>query len=366
MSPIIPQKKRRVYKKKLALIIAAHNEELVLENTIRSAIKAGMRLEDIFVVDDNSSDATTDIAIQILGPMNCVKVLRSGKGLALTKGMRHFGLIKRYQWIHIADADGAFSPNYFKTFRRKLRVKYVAATGYVKSLPGGVISDYRAFEYTIGMELHRRFQALTHTVSVIPGPTSCFRADTIEKLNFANESPTEDFDVTLQIHRQKLGKVQFIHQAIAHTQDPKNLQDYTKQISRWNKGVIYGMRRHKIGRKLNRIDIYLSYQMIQTGLFFLNYVVLAPYLAVMHDSANYLAIAFLYDLLITAVLTILVAIRLRRFSIISALPNIYAMKWYSLFVFIKTLFQYGLRSQKDVASNGIWSTAGRRYKPTSL
>jgi biofilm PGA synthesis N-glycosyltransferase PgaC len=189
----------------LALLIAAHNEELVLGNTIKSALKAGMLPEHVYVVDDNSSDKTSAIARQLLGADNVIKVGRSGKGLALTKANKHFQLTRRYRWIHIADADGAFSPDYFKVFRKRLRVKYAAATGYVRSLPGGPISQYRVMEYTIGQEIHRRFQAMTHTVTVIPGPTSCFRADIFRQVDFANKSLCEDFDVTLQIHRKGLG-----------------------------------------------------------------------------------------------------------------------------------------------------------------
>jgi hypothetical protein len=47
--------KRRIYKRKLVLLLPAHNEELIIQATINSAIKAGQRKEDIFVVDDNST-----------------------------------------------------------------------------------------------------------------------------------------------------------------------------------------------------------------------------------------------------------------------------------------------------------------------
>ena len=40
----------------LALIIPAHNEELVIEATIISAMKAGQKRDDIYVVDDASTD----------------------------------------------------------------------------------------------------------------------------------------------------------------------------------------------------------------------------------------------------------------------------------------------------------------------
>src|SRR6185437_14966925 len=73
-------------RRKISLLIAAHNEELVIGQTLRSAIAAGMNPVHIYVVDDNSSDKTSAIAKQIIPAANVVKVHRSGKGLALTKG----------------------------------------------------------------------------------------------------------------------------------------------------------------------------------------------------------------------------------------------------------------------------------------
>jgi biofilm PGA synthesis N-glycosyltransferase PgaC len=348
----------------LALLIAAHNEETVLENTIRSALHAGMVREHIYVVDDNSTDKTSMIARSILGPTNVIKVGRSGKGLALTKANKHFNLTRRYRWIHIADADGGFSPDYFKIFRKSLRVKYAAATGYVRSLPGGPISQYRVLEYTVGQEIHRRFQALTHTITVIPGPTSCFRSDIFRQVDFANHSLTEDFDVTLQIHRKKLGKIQFIPEAVAYTQDPKNLADFTKQITRWNRGVMQGIRRHGIGRKFTRLDAYLSYQVMQNLIFFASYFILIPYLALTRSSVEVIATTFLYDVAITFGITLAVAMKARRFDIMGAFPHIYVFRFVSLYVFLKAFVEV-VFLQRFKHTEGTWTTV-ERYKQTTV
>lgn len=348
-------------RKNLALLIAGHNEELVIEQTLRSAINAGMDPADIYVVDDNSSDTTKKIAISVVGKDNVLRVKRSGKGLALTKGARKFKLTQRYQWIHIADADGGFAANYFNIFRDRLNPKFAAATGYVRSLPSSTVGQYRVFEYTIGMELHRRFQAMTHTVSVIPGPTSCFRADVFAAVNFANKSLTEDFDVTIQIHRQKLGKIQFIPQAVAYTQDPLTLGDFTKQITRWNRGVMQGIHRHRIGFKLSRLDAYLSYQVLQNFMLLFNYVVILPYLAITRHSAEVLAMAFLLDVLFLFSITLAIVAKTGRKDILSAFPQIYAYRWVQLFVFMKAFWDVIIRGKYRV-SEGVWGTAGRRYK----
>src|SRR5690606_16591996 len=126
-------------------------EELVLEHTLRSAIDAGLWPQDIFVVDDCSSDRTAEIARHVVGEMNILTVGRSGKGLAIHRINQNLRLTERYDWIHVADADGEFDQNYFRELTNNLDLSYAAATGYVTSLPGSYISKYRAFEYALGM-----------------------------------------------------------------------------------------------------------------------------------------------------------------------------------------------------------------------
>lgn len=359
--PSLPGMPKKNSKPVLALLIAAHNEELVLGKTIQSAIDAGMDPQHIYVVDDNSSDKTSLIAHSLVPVSNVIKVKRSGKGLALTKAGRRFKLAQKYRWIHIADADGAFAPDYFRIFRRELRVENAAATGYIKSLPGKRISEYRVFEYTVGMEIHRRLQTLLNVVPVIPGPTSCFRADVFAKVNFDNKSLTEDFDVTIQLHRKKLGKVQFIPKAVAYTQDPKTLADYTKQIKRWNRGGLQSMTRYKIGRRATSIDAYLSYQIIQNLLFFASYLLWVPYLAVSRHSLAFVAAAFVIDVFVTFVLTFLTAMRTQRWDVLSAFPQVYVLRWVSLGVFLQA-FTEVIILRKYRNQDGLWENhSTRRY-----
>jgi cellulose synthase/poly-beta-1,6-N-acetylglucosamine synthase-like glycosyltransferase len=345
----------------MCLLIAAHDEEMVLEATLRSALAAGMKPEHIYVVDDNSSDATSQIARSVLPRENVMKVQRSGKGVAIAKAAKKFALTSRYRWIHIADADGGFSPDYFTVFRKKLRVRYAAATGYVKSLPGKRISEYRVYEYTMGMELHRRIQSLLGVISIIPGPTSCFRADVFEKLDFTTLALTEDFDVTLQLHRQGLGKIQFIPEAVAYTQDPLTVKAFINQITRWNRGVLQGMKRHNVGKKLAPIDAYLSYQLIQSLLLFVNIFIWVPYMTATGGGSQFLATTFVLDVMLTFFINLLVAAKSKRWDVLSAFPIIYALKWVSLSIFIKAFVEVMIL-RKFRISKGYWDNeAGRRY-----
>lgn len=343
----------------LALIIAAHNEELVIENTIRSAIAAGIEPAHIYVVNDASTDKTALIARSLLGRANVMTVRHSGKGLAITKAARRFELTRRYQWIHLVDADCAFQPDYFSVLRAELKPTSAAATGYVKSMRGSVVSQYRVYEYTFGMEVVRRFQSMIGTIPIIPGPTSCFRADVFAKVRFDNGSIAEDFDVTLQVHRQGLGEIQFIEQAVVYTQDPATIADFVRQITRWNRGVLQGFVRHKIGSRISRLDAYLQYQLLTCLSMIVSYGLLIPLTALNKGLVTTLAVTFLADVLSTLGVVCYSAGLARRWDIVNAFPYIYLMRWLSIGVFAKTFVEI-MVLRRFRHTTGTWKMVARQ------
>ncbi len=349
-------------KRPIALIISAYNEELVLEHTIRSAMAAGLSAHDIFVVDDKSADDTAAIARRVVGPLNVLTVNRSGKGLAIHQINEALRISQRYDWIHIADADGEFDSQYFNELTAHLDPDYAAATGYVTSLPGSYISKYRGFEYALGMDVTRRFQSMADVITIVPGPTSIFRADVFEQLDFNANALCEDFDVTLQIHRQGLGKILFIESAIARTQDPGTMRDYLRQITRWNRGVMQMFFKHRIGSTASRVDTYLLYQLAQNLLFFCMYAIWIPVITLMTGSIVYLALAFLSDVIIVLGFVLFAQIRTRRRDILPAFPVVYLLRWVSLAVFIKCFVEVFLLGRHRLA-NGVWETVQRRVNP---
>jgi cellulose synthase/poly-beta-1,6-N-acetylglucosamine synthase-like glycosyltransferase len=353
--------KRRIYKKKLALLLPAHNEELLIQATITSAIKAGQRIEDIYVVDDNSSDQTRSKAIEMLGKNNVLSVERSGKALALRKAIYHFNIIERYRWLHVADADSMFGNDYFKIYRRALKgKKHAAAVGFVQSLRGNWISKYRSFCYTYGQHIIRRTQSWFGMISVLPGPITCYRTDILEQLEFESNSLTEDFDITLQIHRKKLGGIKFIPGAINYTQDPQTLSDFCKQTARWQRGFFQCLLNHKIGTKLQRIDASIGYQMAQVALYMLELGVFAPYIIYRTGKWIIIPSIILGDFVVLAWLAIFSSVAAKRVSILSALPYFYLLRWLELGIFVKSFVEVVILRKIKSGVKG-WQTEGRRY-----
>jgi cellulose synthase/poly-beta-1,6-N-acetylglucosamine synthase-like glycosyltransferase len=348
--------------KQLVLLLPAHNEELIIAETIRSAVAAGQPKHDIYVVNDNSSDKTEEIAIRMLGQNNVLTVGRSGKALAVKKAIDHFNLVSQYTWLHIADADSIFSQDYFRHYRSKLDPqKYAVAVGFVQSLRGNWISTYRALTYTYSQQVARRVQSHLGMISVFPGPITCFRTDIIKDLEFGGSSLTEDFDITLQVHRKKLGKILFIPKAVNFTQDPQSLSDFCKQNMRWQRGFFQGVKKYGIGLHGQRIDISLGYQMLQTLLFLVLLFVWLPYAIIVTGNWMIIPVVVAVDIILNGTIALFSSVAAKRWMLIGALPYFYFLRWIETGIYVKAFFEVIVmkRFQEEIIG---WSTAGRRYQ----
>jgi biofilm PGA synthesis N-glycosyltransferase PgaC len=352
-------------KRKLALLLPAHNEELIIATTIRSAIAAGQAKKDIFVVNDNSSDNTRAIATELLGKQNVLNVRRSGKALAVSKAIKKFKVERNYMWLHVADADSIFSPDYFRHYKRRLDAKkYAVAVGFVQSLRGNWISTYRALTYTYSQHVTRRVQSHLGMISVFPGPITCFRTDILKDLDFGGNSLTEDFDITIQVHRKHLGKILFIPGAVNYTQDPQSLDDFCKQNLRWQRGFFQGVKKYRIGLGGQRIDISLGFQMLQTLLFFAQLLILVPLILATTHNWMYVPVLIAADIIINGLISLFSSVVTKRWMLLGALPYFYFLRWLEIGIYVVAFVEVMIMAKFQTETHG-WSTSGRRYKVSS-
>lgn len=361
LEPVWNTKDKRSLRK-MALLLPGHNEELIIGATILSAIKSGQSKRDIYVVDDASTDKTRKVAMELLGKDQVLSVHRSGKALAVKKAIKRFQINKRYKWLHIADADSVFAPNYFRIYKRRLDVKqYAVAVGFVQSMRGNWIATYRALTYTYSQQISRRIQSYFGMISVFPGPITCFRTDILKSIDFTVNSMTEDFDITLQVHRKNLGKIAFIPQAVNYTQDPQTIREFLKQNLRWQRGFFQGVKKYKIGLNKERIDISIGLQLLQTIVYLLQMFVLVPIIIISSGNWVLLPAIFAADFLVMGGVTLFSAFATKRWMLFGALPYFYFLRWLEIIVFIKAFIEVMIlrRFQDDIKG---WNTSGRRYK----
>ena len=92
----------------LSIIIPAFNEELRLPVTlaqISAYIRLGGRQTEVIVVDDGSTDRTTDIAHSFHDEIPCLRVLSNGRNCGKGYSVRHGMLEARGRFVLFTDAD---------------------------------------------------------------------------------------------------------------------------------------------------------------------------------------------------------------------------------------------------------------------
>jgi len=250
----------------VAILIAAHNEELTISATIRSALQQ-VPEGQVFIVSDGSGDATVDVAERAGANVLDLHPNR-GKAGALVAGIREFRLAERFEVVLLLDADTQLDDAYLDSGLPLFDdgdVVAVAgrATTLVDPRPasfmGRLLVSYRERVYVVMQYLYKFGQAgrAANVVAIVPGFASMYRTRILDEIDIdAPGLAIEDYNMTFEVHAKRLGRIAFDPRAaIAHTQDPDRLHDYVRQVRRWNLGFWQTVRRH--GFRLRRFWLVL-------------------------------------------------------------------------------------------------------------
>jgi poly-beta-1,6-N-acetyl-D-glucosamine synthase len=237
----------------VAILIPAHNEALVIEDSLRAIMKLVPR-KNIHVVSDGSTDETFEIALRV--GVKAIKTRRNvGKAGALQEAIQRFKLVERFPVVMLLDADTRVQPGYFAAALPLFDSPgVVAVAGCVKtdshrqlSPIGNMLIGHRMRIYAVGQRILKFGQTSRHfnATPIVPGFASIYRTAVLPRMDMNPPGlAIEDFNMTFEVYQKRLGKVGFTLQAIAVTQDPDNLRDYIRQTKRWALGLWQTVRRH--------------------------------------------------------------------------------------------------------------------------
>jgi len=238
----------------VAVLIPAHNEELVIADSLR-AIMALVPPRNVHVVSDGSTDGTVQIARRSGARVMSTRE-NVGKAGALEEAISRFGLVDRFPVVMLLDADTRVQPGYFAAALPMFdNPQVVAVAGCVRtardrklSLGGRVLVGHRTRIYAIGQRALKFGQTWLrcNATPIVPGFASLYRTRVLPSLEINPPGLViEDFNMTFEVYQKRLGKVGFTLNAVAVTQDPDNLHDYIRQTKRWSLGLWQTVRRHR-------------------------------------------------------------------------------------------------------------------------
>jgi poly-beta-1,6-N-acetyl-D-glucosamine synthase len=232
-----------------AIIVPAHNEEGVIGATLDS-IAAAHDLSDVYVFCDACTDGTAEIARTFLPAANVIDHrVNIGKSRGLQYVVEHIIVPAGYDYVAVIDADTTIRPDFFRRAIPILQREGVAAvTGQVKSRRyANPFAVYRTFVYAIWQAVFKRTQSFLGSVIIASGCSTVWKVDVLDRLDFDHRMSTEDFSLTIQVHRRRLGAIRYASDAVVWTQDPFGLRAYYRQSYRWSRAFWESMRRYRVG-----------------------------------------------------------------------------------------------------------------------
>jgi poly-beta-1,6-N-acetyl-D-glucosamine synthase len=240
----------------VAVLIAAHNEEAVILDALRS-VRGIVPRGNVYVASDGSTDATSELVRSVGVHVLDVRPNR-GKAGALRAALEHFRMLDRYEAVLFVDADTRLDPGYLRAALPWFDdAEVVAVAGYAKpiwepgarSLAARLIAAHRHRLYAITQMLQKYGQTwrLSNVAYIVPGFASVYRTDALRRMEMDPPGLViEDFNMTFEIHHRGLGRIAFTPDALAFCHEPGTLRDYAKQVRRWVLGFWQTVRRHGI------------------------------------------------------------------------------------------------------------------------
>jgi cellulose synthase/poly-beta-1,6-N-acetylglucosamine synthase-like glycosyltransferase len=227
--------------KKFALLVAAHNEEMVIDKIIESLqeLDYPKKMYDIFIIADNCTDNTAKIAnsYNVNVYERNVKDKR-GKGYALEWMFdRIFRMSKKYDAIAIFDADNLVSKNFLKEMNYKLSKGYKVVQGYIdsKNPDDSWITESYSISFWTANRLFQLSRANLGLSNQIGGTGFCMDVEILKELGWGATCLTEDLEFTckLVLNGHKVG---WAHNAIVYDEKPLTLKQSWNQRKRWMQG----------------------------------------------------------------------------------------------------------------------------------
>ena len=228
-------------KNRFAMIVAAHNEEVVIGKLIESmkCQNYPKELFDVFVIADNCDDKTAEIA-RGYGVTVCERTNdeQKGKGFALEWMFNKlFEMEKQYDAVTIFDADNVLSKDFLKEINSKMQEGYNVVQGYIDSKNPD--DSWIATSYSIAFwSQNRMFQLARNNIGFsnqIGGTGFSIATETLKKLGWGVSCLTEDLEFTckLLLNGEKVG---WAHDARIYDEKPLKLKQSWIQRRRWMQG----------------------------------------------------------------------------------------------------------------------------------
>jgi cellulose synthase/poly-beta-1,6-N-acetylglucosamine synthase-like glycosyltransferase/peptidoglycan/xylan/chitin deacetylase (PgdA/CDA1 family) len=229
----------------VSVLIPAFNEATVIGVAVDRILANSYPNLEVIVIDDGSSDATSEVVRQRCGHnsrVTLITIANSGKATAVNTGLAR----ARGEIIVALDADTQFEPETISRLTRWFADPKVGAVAGNAKVGNRIntITRWQALEYITAQNLERRALAAVDCITVVPGAVGAWRRRVLdERGGFPADTLAEDQDLTIAVQRSGW-RVMFDADAVAWTEAPDTIGGLARQRFRWAYGTLQCLWKH--------------------------------------------------------------------------------------------------------------------------
>lgn len=224
-----------------AIIVAAHNEEVVIKNMVESLKELNYPKDkyEVFVVADNCTDGTASIAkdagAKVFERFNDKE---HGKGFALEwMFQKIFKMKRKFDYIAIFDADNLVDKNFLVEINKKTRLGEKVVQGYIdsKNPRDSWISYSYSLAFWLVNKLYQTSRANLGLSCQLCGTGFVVNTDILKQIGWQATCLTEDMEFTMRLALNNI-KVAWAYDAKVYDEKPITFMQSWKQRVRWMQG----------------------------------------------------------------------------------------------------------------------------------
>jgi len=234
------------YRPSVTVLIAAFNERPVIAQTVRSVLANDYPHVEIVVVDDGSTDGTSEeVEAHFAGDarVRLVRQANAGKAAALNRGLDE----AHGEILVCFDADTQINPRGIALIVRHFADPEIGAVaGNVKvGNRVNILTRWQSLEYITTQNLDRRAYAYLNAMTVVPGAVGAWRKSAVIAAGgYLRDTMAEDMELTYRLRRDGW-RITADQETVGYTEAPATLRMFFRQRFRWTYGTLQCVWKHR-------------------------------------------------------------------------------------------------------------------------
>lgn len=236
-------------KKTFAVLVAAHNEEAVIDALMENlkTIDYPKDMYDVFVICDNCTDKTADI-VRSHGWNACERhnPNQRGKGYAIEWMLSElWAMPRQYDSVVMLDADNLISPDFLTEMNNELCAGARVIQGYIdtKNPHDSWITSAYGVTYWYCNRLWQLSRTNLKMANFLGGTGMCFESALLKEMGWGATSLVEDLEFTVRCVKHGVNPV-FSYRARVYDEKPLTFKASARQRLRWMQGHFTVARRY--------------------------------------------------------------------------------------------------------------------------